>query len=318
MIRTAIIGTGNAARMHADAIAAGGGPLALAAVAGRDRSAAEKLAAARGRDVRVMSADEAVRSPDIDAVILALPASVQPALAVAAFNAGKHVLCEKPLAPSLKEAEGVRDAWKSAGTVGMVNFCYRFIPEIAEFRRALETGECGELSWIAVEWAVPSRLDPALPFSWKSDASMGGGALRNFASHIFDYLLRGRDVAVAAAWQRKLTPMRGDRKGVARDATGDEVLTVTFDAAGWCPVVVHVSLVTQPALGHRLTARGTKRTITTTVHPTPEYLSTLFETMAARFASAISGSGASRPDLDDGVAAARLVDLVAARAQVQV
>jgi predicted dehydrogenase len=344
VIRTAVIGTGNAARLHAAAVGEAHGELGLVAVAGRNRDAARQVAAALGPHVGVMTADEAVRDASVDAVILAVPASIQPGLAIAAFQAGKHVLCEKPLAPSLPEAEAVRTAWKAAGTVGMVNFCYRLIPQIAEFRQRLDARACGELSWLGVEWVLPSRLDPALPHTWKAEAAEGGGALRNFASHVFDYLLHGKDARVSSAWQHTMTRVRTDRAGTRRAVTADEVVTAMFEVDDWCPVVVHVSLITQPHLGHRLTARGSKGTLTTwntsTVSPAgpfacefsagavsdlkipradgpdaPQDLSGLFTAMAARFSRAISGGGERSPDIEAGVDAVRLADAVAAAAR---
>lgn len=343
MIRTAIVGTGTSARLHAAAARDAG--LSVTAVGGRDREAMHRVGESAGTDVEFMTVDAAVRAGNIDAVVIAVPASVQPALAVAAFEAGKHVLCEKPLAASLADAERIRDAWRAAGTVGMVNFCYRHIPAIAEFRTRLDAGECGALSWIGVEWVLPSRLDSSLPFSWKADASAGGGALHNFASHVFDYLLHGRTARVASAWQHTLTPARVDRAGTLRATTADEALTVTLDVDGWCPVVVHVSLVTQAQAGHRMVARGSKGTLTAwnTSVSSPagpfacafsagvmpdarpcrdgarpdEDLRGLFTRMARRFAGAIGTGGDASPDIDAGVAGARLAAAVAAAARAR-
>lgn len=337
MIRTAVVGTGAAAKLHVAAVRAAAPELEVVAIAGRDHAAAERLAADAGPGVAVMTPEDAVRSRAIDAVVLAVPASVLPWLAVTAFTSGKHVLCEKPLAPTAEGARAIEQAWRSAGTIGMVNFGYRLIPAIADFRRCLDEGVCGELSWIEAQWVLSSRLDPSLPFSWKADASAGGGALRNFGSHVFDYLLRGRDARVMAAWLTTRTVRRRDAGGIDRTATADEVMTAMFDVAGWCPVFVHVSLVTRPQIGHRLIARGSAGTLTawntSTASPAgpfactfndgagdvtlapadgpPVALDALFGAVVARFAGAVAGRAGAEPDIAAGVRTAELADAVA-------
>lgn len=339
MIRTAIIGTGNAARLHL-AAARAVQDLQIVAFAGRNRPGAEALAASAGDRAAVLTAEEAVRSASIDAVILAVPASLQPALAIAAFESGKHVLCEKPLAPSADEAHAIARAWQSAGTVGMVNFSYRLIPAIAEFRRQLDAGVCGALSAIEAHWVLSSRLDPGLPYSWKADAAAGGGALRNFGSHVIDYLFHDKDARVMSAWQRTLTPERRDAAGAVQRASADEVMTALFAVDGWCPVMVHVSLVTQPQVGHSLVARGSKGTLTawntsatspagpfecafSSAPPAPwprveagghPDLSVLFRPVLSRFSAAIAGRGDAVPGITAGVRVAEIVEAVAARA----
>ncbi len=342
MIRTAVIGTGHAARLQLAAARTAAPDLEIAAIGGRNRAAVEALAATAGPGVAVMTPDEAVRSPAIDAVILAVPASVQPALAVAAFASGKHVLCEKPLAPTADAACAIARAWHAAGTIGMVNFGYRLIPALVEFRRQLDAGVCGDLSWIEAEWVLSSRLDPSLPFNWKADAAAGGGALRNFGSHVFDYLFHGKAGRVAAAWQRTLTATRRDEAGIVQPATADEILTAMFDVEGWCPVVVHISLVTRQTLGHHVVARGSAGALVAwNASPTSPAgpfkcvfssgpviengvaapvagrhsdLSALFGAVVSRFAGAIAGRDEPVPGIDAGVRAAEWVDAVSAAA----
>jgi len=89
------------------------------------------------------SADDVVRAPDIDAVVIASPAGTHVALALAAFAAGKHVLVEKPLATSLAAAREVAEAGARAGTVGMVGHLMVYHPAVRRIRALLASGELG-------------------------------------------------------------------------------------------------------------------------------------------------------------------------------
>lgn len=89
------------------------------------------------------SAEDVVRAPDIDAVVIASPAGTHVALALAAFAAGKHVLVEKPLATSLVAAREVAEAGARAGTVGMVGHLMVFHPAVRRIRELLASGGLG-------------------------------------------------------------------------------------------------------------------------------------------------------------------------------
>lgn len=258
-IRVGIIGVGRAARYHAAAVQQTGG-LELCVVAGRTRENTATFCSDTGCAARPVTIDEALYSDGIDAIILAVPGAVQPKLAIAAFEAGKHVLCEKPLAASLEEALRVEDAWASSGRVGMVNFCYRLIPEIGEFGRLLKSGVCGEINLVQVDWVLASRANPHLAPNWKAYSETGGGVLNNYGVHVFDYLFHDcEDVEVVGARTGSLFPTRKDEQGITHPVSGDERAVVMLDAG--YPVIVSLSLVTLPPIGHRVTVYGSKATM---------------------------------------------------------
>lgn len=341
-IRCALIGTGNAARHHI-AAARATHYLDIVAVAGRDAAKTHELVARECPSAVALSISEAVRTSGVDAVIVALPAAAQADVAVAAFEAGKHVLCEKPLAASVADAERIEAAWQTAGTIGMVNFCYRFIPEIAAFRAQVEAGRCGVVSIIQVEWVLSSRLDPSLPHGWRSDGHAGGGVLRNFGSHVLDYLFHDRDdIRVIGSSLSTLHPARPDGSGISVAATGDETATVLLELPGPVAVTIHLSTVTRPALGHRLIARGSLGTIEVwndmtgsaagpfrvsfsvsdaggevSSHTDVDIdsgaradMPQLFQRVLERFAAAIRGESAALPTIAAGVHVARLTDAI--------
>jgi len=103
--------------------------------------------AARATGVRETCTDyrEVLTRRDIDAVVVATPNFLHREIVLAALAAGKHVLCEKPLALNREEAEEMLRAAERAGRVHMTAFTYRFTPAIQHARRLIEQGTLGEL-----------------------------------------------------------------------------------------------------------------------------------------------------------------------------
>jgi predicted dehydrogenase len=325
----AIIGTGNAARHHAAAVKASG-TFELRAVAGRDLRKTSAFVTAECPQAEAASISDVMASRRIDAVIIATPADAQHPIAIAAFEHGKHVLCEKPLATTVARAEAIERAWRMSGKVGMVNFCFRVIPEFEAFENQLRAGVCGDLNLIRAEWVLGSRLDPALPHDWKSDVHRGGGVLQNFGSHVIDYLLFGRPHVRAMAMHRS--------SSFGRHA--EDNATLLFDVPGLCPVSIHLSTVTRPPVGHRVIAQGHRGTLTlfntsrdcpggpfglrfssandvhtgeletrATFTPGGIALTTLFERVLVRFADAIEHRrDDDEPSIGAGVHAARIIE----------
>ncbi len=130
---------------------------------------------------------ELLAAPGIDAVTIAVPPPLQPALAVAALEAGKHVFCEKPLADTVAAAARMASTAAASRLANMVDFEFTMSPAWVAAKQALEAQHVGRLRSVHAHWhvetyAMQHRLD-----SWKTDAS-GGGALLSFASHSFHYL----------------------------------------------------------------------------------------------------------------------------------
>ena len=124
----------------------------------------------------------------IDAVVICLPPALHASSAVAAFEAGLHVYVEKPLAPSMPEAAAMIAAWRTAGTVGMMGFNFRFHPQAQTLRAQLQRNAIGKVLAVRGSFTI---LPNELP-EWKQRRSSGGGVLLDLASHHVDlvrYLL---------------------------------------------------------------------------------------------------------------------------------
>lgn len=260
-IPVALVGTGYAASVYVDALR-NTPALRLVSIVGRELHKAKGMAEIAGIPHFTDDVSSVLTAKNIAGVILAVPPFLQPPLAVKAFLNRKHVLCEKPLAISLDDAEGVFRAWSESGCIGLTNFCYRMIPELVELKRRVQLGECGDLQSIQVEWVLSSRLNRSLTYNWKNQKDLGGGALQNYGVHVVDYLFHDRsDVTVGCATKSVYVKTRPDAAGREYPATADENVTALFRVGNSASATMHLSLVTTPPVGHRIVMRGSAGTL---------------------------------------------------------
>jgi len=127
---------------------------------------------------------------DVDAVDICTPGDTHAEIAIAALEAGKHVLCEKPLANSVAEAEAMAEAAARATTGGvqsMVGFTYRRVPAIALARKLVADGRIGRIYHVRAQYLQDWIVDPDAPLSWRlQKAKAGSGALGDIGAHIID------------------------------------------------------------------------------------------------------------------------------------
>lgn len=167
-----IIGTGRIARKFAQALAPSASE-ELVAVASRDAGRAESFARELGAARGYGSYDELLADPAVEQIYLALPNALHAEWANAAAAAGKHVLCEKPLATSAAEAESMFETARQHGVWLMEAFMYRFHPQTLRLQEILASGAIGELRLIRASFAF-TVSDPA---NVRLSADLAGGAL---------------------------------------------------------------------------------------------------------------------------------------------
>jgi predicted dehydrogenase len=168
-LRAGIIGAGFMGGVHAHAVRAAGG--VVAAVAASSPEATQRAAREMGVGTRPCSADEMVSAPDVDVIHICTPNHLHEPLALAAIEAGKHVICEKPLATSASAAAKLNSAAEGAGVVASVPYIYRFYPSVRDARARIQRGDAGDLrilhgsylqDWLASPGDNNWRVDPAL------------------------------------------------------------------------------------------------------------------------------------------------------------
>jgi predicted dehydrogenase len=147
-----------------------------------------RAASARlGFEAGAVGWENAVHRPDIDAVIIATPPDLHHDIAIAAVHAGKHVLCEKPLARTASEAAEMVQAADAAGGVALVGFNYRCAPALRQAKRMLREHACGEVFQVSGRYFQEFARDATRPLNWRYQAARGGsGALGDIGTHLLD------------------------------------------------------------------------------------------------------------------------------------
>lgn len=152
----------------------------------RAAAAAERLGWAESSD----DWRAVIARDDIDVVDVCTPGDTHAEIAIAALAAGKHVLCEKPLANTVAEAEEMAAAAAAAaerGVRAMVGFTYRRVPAIALARQLVAEGRIGEVRHVRAQYLQDWLADPEAPLTWRLDKSKAGsGALGDIGAHVID------------------------------------------------------------------------------------------------------------------------------------
>ncbi len=194
-----IIGTGGfAGSATAPAINALGTEGSLIAVVSRDRGRAEAFAKQHGACRAYTHYADLLRDREVDIVYISTPNALHAEHAIAAARAGKHVLCEKPLATSVADARRVVEAFEAAGLKLGTHFQTRHHTAFAETKHLLDRGTIGDVILIQIE--VSSGTNQLR--SWRADPQLAGlGSINNIAVHPFDLLryLLGSEVREVVA-----------------------------------------------------------------------------------------------------------------------
>ncbi|BCM17291.1 Gfo/Idh/MocA family protein [Mesorhizobium sp. J8] len=190
-----------------------------------------------------------VKRPDIDVVDIVTPNDSHAAIAIAAAEAGKHIICEKPLARGGDEAKTMLDAVKKAGIIHMVAFNYRRTPAVALARQYIEEGRIGRILNFRGTYLQDWSADPDSPLSWRFQKKIAGsGSIGDIGTHVVDlarYLVGEiAEVSALVRTYNKTRPVQSgnlDRLGAAERNTGaqraevdvdDEVVTLLKFAGG--------------------------------------------------------------------------------------
>ncbi|MDP6777673.1 MAG: Gfo/Idh/MocA family oxidoreductase, partial [Candidatus Latescibacteria bacterium] len=197
-VRWGMIGTGSIATGRGGKALSMAPDSRLVNVMGRSREKARACAEAHGVERCTAHVDELLADPEVDAVYVATPPDVHAEYTVRAADAGRHVLCEKPMALTEDECERMIDACARNGVQLMIAYYRRFYPVVQRMRELLSSPEFGEPVYARV---LTSSMYHGRP-TWKTDPAIGGGGyLPDNGSHRLDLLayLLG-DVAEVSAF----------------------------------------------------------------------------------------------------------------------
>jgi predicted dehydrogenase len=177
-------------------------PLAprMVAIAGRSAEGVEAARAELGWDAGVTDWHELLERDDVGLIDICTPGDSHAEIAIAALDAGKHVLCEKPLATGVAEGEAMvaaADRAAADGVKAMVAFNYRRVPALAFARELIADGRLGEIRHVRAVYLQDWIVDPEFPLVWRLQAEhAGSGALGDIGAHIVDaaQFLLGDDI----------------------------------------------------------------------------------------------------------------------------
>ncbi|WP_086771459.1 Gfo/Idh/MocA family protein [Streptomyces bobili] len=214
----------------------------LTALCGRDAAAVRAAADRHGWATTETDWRALIARDDVDLVDICTPGDSHAEIALAALAAGKHVLCEKPLANTVEEAETMTRAAETAFTTGgqlaMVGFNYRRVPATALARRMVAEGRLGRLRHVRVTYLQDWLNDPEFPLTWRlRKERAGSGSLGDLGAHIVDLAqhLVGERLAGVSALTETFVRQRplpgGPSSGLAAGAGRAGTATVTVDDA---------------------------------------------------------------------------------------
>jgi predicted dehydrogenase len=157
-------------------------------ICGRDKAAVKKAAVQFGWESSMTDWRRVIGDPEIDVIDICTANDSHCEIAIAAAQAGKAILCEKPLARNVDEAKAMLRAVKKACVVNMVCHNYRRIPAIVLARRMIESGDLGDCIFhFRARYAQDWIVDPKFPLVWRLQSkTAGSGALGDIGSHIVD------------------------------------------------------------------------------------------------------------------------------------
>jgi predicted dehydrogenase len=240
-LEAAIAGAGFIGRIHArSALLAGAN---LAGVAASSPESARAAAAELGADRAYDSAEELVRDPDVDVVHICTPNHLHLPLAEAALTAGKHVICEKPLALDVSGAQRLVDVAADAEVHTAVPFVYRYYPTVREARERVEGGRTGPLRLLHGTYLQDWLLRPD-DSNWRVDEQLGGAsrAFADIGSHWCDLaeFVSGHRIVRLSARLLTAVPERfgeaeshafasGGDRGKAHRVTTEDAALVQFE-----------------------------------------------------------------------------------------
>ena len=253
VLRVAMIGYGFMGKVHSHAWRSvnhffpDAPKVEMTLICGRNKEALENARELFGWNESETDWRKVVERSDIDIIDICTAGDTHEEIAIAALKAGKHVICEKPLANNAAEAlamsSAAADAAKS-GVKSMVAFNYRRVPALAVAKQFIDSGKIGDIFHVRANYLQDWIIDPEFPLVWRLDKkTAGSGALGDIAAHIIDasYFLTGSRISRVSGQLKtfiKERPLPGTYTGLSAgsgrgrgEVTVDDtaVFTANFD-----------------------------------------------------------------------------------------
>src|ERR1700686_1369053 len=250
-----IIGVGFGAQVHVPAFRSEGWD--VAAICSRSREKAQKAADEAGIASVYSDPMELIRRDDLGAIAIITPPGAHHRLSIAALNAGKHVLCEKPFAIDAQQAEEMRAAADKSGRTAMIAHEFRHTPQRAYIRQLVAEDYIGKFQLCTLELFLDRYVSrEPRPLTWNANKSEGGGLLGALGSHYIDGLrFWFGEIASVTGWLAALRP------DVVDTATGKIVKAETDDTFSFTVTFKNGGVATMTSAFAVTPARGAKTAV---------------------------------------------------------
>lgn len=226
------------------------------------------------KQIESVSASEIIENPHVNLVIVACPPSAQEKFAIAALENGKNVFCEKPGGLNAEATKRISKAIDASRGIATIGYQFRYDPLIVWLQKKVYEGSLGRILKVDIQWETSGATKPSLA-SWRNELDQGGGVVREFGSHIFDYM-------------SVIDPLNfdfhvGDATYISHEIQSNisqrDIQEIDFKAKfGSVQFNCKVSRKIAEPLGHKVTLQGEKG-VAQVVHKTPFELTD----MSARF-----------------------------------
>ena len=212
----------------------------MSILVGRDDAKAAEAATRWGWAESSTDWRAVIDRPDIDVIDIVTPGTSHAEIAIAALDAGKHVLCEKPLANTVAEAEAMTNAATRAfarGVYAMVEFTYRRVPAATLARDFVAAGKIGKIRQVRVNYLQDWLVDPQSPLTWRLQKELAGsGALGDIGAHAIDlaqFITGQRLTSVSGTLETLVNerPLLGTKQGLSGTATTERGAVTVDDVA---------------------------------------------------------------------------------------
>jgi len=204
-----------------------------------DPASEQKFAARLGWQSFEKSWENLIKRDDIDIVDICTPNNSHMPIALAAAKAGKHIICEKPIAMDASEAKKMLDAAEASGVNHMVAFNYRRVPAIALAKKMIQEGKLGIIHHFNAVYYQDWLVDPEFPWVWRHDAKLAGsGAHGDMNAHTVDLarFLVGEIASVSGEEkvfiEKRKIPKTGQLENVTADDATSFLARFTNGASG--------------------------------------------------------------------------------------
>ena len=192
----------------------------LRVISGRDKIKVAAAAAAYGVESWVNDWRDLIHRPDVEIVDICTPPGTHFEIASEAAAAGKAVICEKPLAVTYAEAAAAASAVKKAHVLSAVGFNYRRLPAVSLMKRMIDEGAVGTIRLVRASWLSDEFVDPAIPFDWRFDRSMGATTISDLGSHLIDMTTwMAGPISEASGQSATFVPTRSGREVTVDEAS---------------------------------------------------------------------------------------------------